>query len=356
MTEDLTTPRTYLFALVDGGGTVPPELGTVRRLVERGHRVTVLAEDSMRAEVDATGATFRPWADRAQPPDRTAEHDPYRDWECKTPMQLFNRLLDTQFVGPAPAYAADVAGGDRRRAPRPRRVVVLRGRRHGRRRGGRRALRRAVPEPVPAAGPGHAADGPRAAARPPARSVGSATAPSTGSSDRLWAKGLPGLNELRADHGLGAAGDTSSTRSTVLGGSSCSPRPTSTSPADLPANVRYVGPVLDDPTWAETPWTAPAGDDPLVLVALSSTFQDHAGCLQRIVDALGDAAGARPRHHRPRARARRDRPRPTTCSSCPPLPTRRCCDRRRRRHPRRPRHRGPVARRRRAAGRPPPRS
>ena len=136
MTEDLTTPRTYLFTLVDGGGTVPPELGTVRRLVERGHRVTVLAEDSMRAEVDATGATFRPWATAPNRPDRTAEHDPYRDWECKTPMQLFKRLLDTQFVGPAPAYAADVARGHRRRAPRPRRVVVLRRRRHGRRRGG----------------------------------------------------------------------------------------------------------------------------------------------------------------------------------------------------------------------------
>jgi MGT family glycosyltransferase len=46
--------------------------------------------------------------------------------------------------------------------------------------------------------------------------------------------------------------------------------------------------VLDDPAWASAaPWTAPAGDDPLVLVALSSTFQDHAGCLQRIIDALG---------------------------------------------------------------------
>ncbi len=30
--------HTYLFALVDGGGTVPPELGVVRRLVERGHQ------------------------------------------------------------------------------------------------------------------------------------------------------------------------------------------------------------------------------------------------------------------------------------------------------------------------------
>src|SRR6476619_44204 len=51
----------YLFALVDGGGTVPPELGAARRLVARGHRVQVLAEDSMRDEVVGTGAVFLPW-------------------------------------------------------------------------------------------------------------------------------------------------------------------------------------------------------------------------------------------------------------------------------------------------------
>ena len=49
-------PRTYLFALTDGGGTVPPEVGAARRLVERGHRARVLAEDSMAPEVRATGA------------------------------------------------------------------------------------------------------------------------------------------------------------------------------------------------------------------------------------------------------------------------------------------------------------
>jgi MGT family glycosyltransferase len=53
-------------------------------------------------------------------------------------------------------------------------------------------------------------------------------------------------------------------------------------------NVRYVGAVLDDPAWATaSPWTPPPGDDPLVLVAMSSTFQDHAGSLQRVADALG---------------------------------------------------------------------
>jgi hypothetical protein len=48
-------------------------------------------------------------------------------------------------------------------------------------------------------------------------------------------------------------------------------------PATLPAGARYVGPVLDDPLWAETSWTPPAGGAPLVLAAMSSTFQDQIG-------------------------------------------------------------------------------
>jgi MGT family glycosyltransferase len=34
----------------------------------------------------------------------------------------------------------------------------------------------------------------------------------------------------------------------------------------------------------------PAGQDPLVLVAMSSTFQDQVGCLQRVLDAIGTMA------------------------------------------------------------------
>jgi len=58
-------------------------------------------------------------------------------------------------------------------------------------------------------------------------------------------------------------------------------------PAVLSDRARYLGPVLDDPTWAGEAWTPPPGDDPLVLVALSSTFQDQASTLQRIIDGLG---------------------------------------------------------------------
>jgi MGT family glycosyltransferase len=53
-----------------------------------------------------------------------------------------------------------------------------------------------------------------------------------------------------------------------------------------PPNVRLVGPRLDDPAWARD-WTPPEGDEPLVLVGMSSTFMDHADALQRATTALG---------------------------------------------------------------------
>jgi len=112
-----STVRTYLFALVDGGGTVPPELGAVRRLVERGHDVTVLAEDSMADDVIATGAALRRWTTAPNRPTRLADDDPTRDWECKNPLQLFDRLLELQFVGPAAAYANDVDAAIAERQP-----------------------------------------------------------------------------------------------------------------------------------------------------------------------------------------------------------------------------------------------
>jgi UDP:flavonoid glycosyltransferase YjiC (YdhE family) len=60
-------------------------------------------------------------------------------------------------------------------------------------------------------------------------------------------------------------------------------------PEILPDGVRYVGPQLDEPGWAE-PWVSPwpdlAGGLPLVVVAFSTTFQNHAPVLQRVIDAI----------------------------------------------------------------------
>jgi MGT family glycosyltransferase len=58
--------------------------------------------------------------------------------------------------------------------------------------------------------------------------------------------------------------------------------------AFVPDNVRYVGPVLDDPAWVgswSSPWPSDASE-PLVLVAMSSIYQDQGPLLQRAIDAL----------------------------------------------------------------------
>ncbi len=280
------TVRRYLVALVDGGGNVPPELSAVRRLVERGHAVTVLAEDSVAFEVRATGATLRRWVRAPNRPDRRPEHDPCRDWECKNPWQLVDRLIKTLFVGPAARYAHDVS--DAIAETRPSLVICsmfcL---------GGMVAAEAAgVPfdvllpniYPLPASGMPPFGIGLRPARSAIGRLRDRAL---NGCIERLWdTKGLPGVNALRAQHGLPALAHfldqvRGARRQLVLTSSEFD------FPATLPAGARYVGPVLDDPTWAASaPWTPPTGDAPLVLVAMSSTFQDQIGCLRRVVDAM----------------------------------------------------------------------
>jgi len=56
----------------------------------------------------------------------------------------------------------------------------------------------------------------------------------------------------------------------------------------VPANVHYVGPILDDPEWAQ-PWISPWADTderPLVLVGFSSTYQNQGPLLRRVIAAL----------------------------------------------------------------------
>ncbi|MPY91256.1 MAG: glycosyltransferase [Luteitalea sp.] len=279
--------RSYLFALVDGGGNVPPELSAARRLVERGHGVTVLAEDSVAPEVRATAATLRPWARAPNRPDRRPENDPCRDWECKYPWQLVDRLVETLFVGPAAGYADDVneAIADVRPALAICSMFCL---------GGMVAAEAAgipfdvlLPNiyPLPATGMPPFGIG----LRPAHGALGHLRDRAlNGFIERLWdAKGLAGLNTLRHRHGLPPLAHfldqaRRARRQLIL------TSPDFDFPAALPTGARYVGPVLDDPPWAGArPWTPPAGGDPLVLVAMSSTFQDQIGCLQRVVDALG---------------------------------------------------------------------
>jgi MGT family glycosyltransferase len=280
-------PRQYLFAVVDGGGNVTPELHAARGLIERRHAVTVLADDSVAPDVRSTGAEFRRWVRAPNRSDRRPEHDSTRDWECMYPWQVVDRLVDTLLVGPAAGYASDVTEAITQYQPS---LVVcsmfcLGGMLAAE--AGRIPYVVLFPNiyPLPARGLPPFGLGLRPARGRLGRWRDEML---NGMIERLWdRKGLTRLNTLRRTYGLAPLGHMfdqmrGAHRQLVM------TSPALDFPATFPAGVRYVGPALDDPVWTQgSAWTPPSSDQPLVLVSMSSTFQDQIGPLRRVIEALG---------------------------------------------------------------------
>jgi MGT family glycosyltransferase len=276
----------FLLAIIDGGGTVPPAIGLARELVRRGHVVRVLADPTIAASAEAAGCGFVPW--------RTAPHvDSVADQtamvvelERGSPLRQFAAIRDRLIVGGAPGYAADVVEAVDQE---PVDAVLAEG---------------AVPGILIGA---HATGRPTAALMPniylrptpglPPMGTGwqpgraalfrARDAAARALMRRVSATCLPGLNATLAAHGQPPIGDLFE----VL--DRCTEVLVLTSPSfdfpapRLPPNVRYVGPQLDDPEWAAGVDWRPAGDDPIVLVAASSTFQRQTDLLRRAAAALG---------------------------------------------------------------------
>jgi UDP:flavonoid glycosyltransferase YjiC (YdhE family) len=107
----------------------------------------------------------------------------------------------------------------------------------------------------------------------------------------MFDHGLADVNAARAAFGLPPLAhlvDQTRAAEAVLLGTSAA---FDFAPPELPPKVRYVGPQLDEPAWAEPlpAGLAEPGASPLVVCAFSTTFQDHAPLLQKVLDALADA-------------------------------------------------------------------
>ena len=100
-------PRRFLFVMIEGGGTVPPELGLARQLVARGHTVRVLGDDSIADDARAAGCAFVPYVRAPNRPDRRPETALVKDWEIHNPL-AFMLVARTFLFGTARAYADDV--------------------------------------------------------------------------------------------------------------------------------------------------------------------------------------------------------------------------------------------------------
>lgn len=276
----------FLLATWDGGGAFPPELGVARRLLERGHEVQVLGDPTLADQVRAVGASFAAW-DRA--PHRvtgSVREDVVKDWEVRNPLTGLQRMRDRLIAGPAAAMADDTAEQITSYSPDALLADYFMF--------GAMIAGQAAQLPVAAlmpniwALPVHGvpplAGGFRLARGPVGRARDAVLVSIV---NRIFARGLPALNAARADHRLPPL---TSFYDQVLSADSILVLTSSTfdyAAPFVPTNARYVGPILDDPTWAQPRSPRPTEEDrPLVLVGLSSTFQDQGPLLQRILDAL----------------------------------------------------------------------
>lgn len=278
----MTERYRILCAMWDGGGTVPPELAVVRALVARGHDVRVIADAVLAEQVGATGATHLAWTTAPQRHSRAPEDDFIRDWEVGNPLAAFARVRDRFFCGPAALYADDVQSELRaRRAD----VVVTSQMLFGAQIGAEAAgvpvvMTCANVYSIPGMGQPLFGTGFKPARSPLGRVRDTALGAVM---ERLFDSGRTTINDLRTALGLEPLAHTMDQmrrQETLLLIDEAFDFP-----ATFPANVRYAGAQLDDPSWTE-PWSPPAGDAPLVLVAMSSSYQAQDQVLRRVTAAL----------------------------------------------------------------------
>jgi MGT family glycosyltransferase len=282
-------PLNFLFTTWEGGGNVTPALEVVRKLLARGHRVRVMSEECNRPESEAAGASFRAWRRAPSRLDRSPESQTCRDWAAATPQEGLMSVIRDIWCGPALAHAQDVMEELQRE---PADLVITNEGLFGVMAGCEGIGQRFVllcpnislaPLPgVPPLGPGFAParnDEDRAL-HEEVRLGGQA----------MFDSGLSAVNGARVTLGLPplehVVDQFDAAELTLLATSRAFDFPAHR----LPEKVCYVGPQIGDPAWAQS-WTLPwpASDTrPLVAVSFSTTFQNHASVLQKVVDALAE--------------------------------------------------------------------
>jgi UDP:flavonoid glycosyltransferase YjiC (YdhE family) len=267
-------------------GNAPPQLAVTRQLVERGHDVRVLAHRAAQERVEGTGAQFvefrraLPNMNMAQP-----ENDVLRDWEAHTKLGAALRLRDN-LLGLLPDTARDCAEHLR---GSPADVVVLDWMLPGAAIAAEGAGVPAValvhcPFPLPIDGTPPLGTGLRPMAGPFGRMRDRLL---NRGARRLFAYGLPMLNQARTEQGLQPLTDW---YAQLLGVEAIyvmtAPELDFSSQGALPANVSYVGPAFEPFTgeW-RSPWPD-TNSDPLVLVSFSTSYMKQAKSVQRALDAL----------------------------------------------------------------------
>lgn len=275
--------NSYLFVTIDGGGNLPPVFGIAGRLASHGHSVTFLTEPCLKSTIQSQGFRFVPFEKYFTREDR--KEDIIKDWNA-SPLKP-DPTIENIALGPAKIVVEEVI----RVIEQDQFDVLL--------------VDCLLPTAIiageyfkiPTACLFHMPEYLPGPNRPPGifgfnpgktlwgkmrdRILG-----------RLFQKALDkykaSINSIRSSYGLAEL------EHVVDLLSQCEARFILTLESfdfpiePPPKNVIYTGPILDDPDWL-APWQNPwpeSDQRPLVVVGLSSTFQNQAGVIQNIIDAL----------------------------------------------------------------------
>lgn len=279
--------RSFLITTFEGGGSVSPNLVVAQKLLARGHHVRIMSDPCNRPEVEATGATFIPWRRAPGKATRSRETDLIKDWAADNPLEGILQAFQDVMVGPALTYAQDVM---EELASSPADLVVanelLFGVHLGCEAAGQRMALLACNislfplEGIPPLGPGF---------RPAATAQEQATQDAVAAlAKETFDRCLPALNGARAALGLPPVETLADQHKAAERLLLATARAFDFAPQTLPQGVDYVGPQLAEPVWAEA-FESPFRRDGrrlTALVAFSTTFQNHARNLQRVIDAI----------------------------------------------------------------------
>ena len=266
---------------------MPPQLGLARKLVSRGHEVRVLTEPCVEEDVRAAGASYVSFTQAPHRNDRSRESDFVRDFDTKTPIGALVAFRDRVIFGPARAYAADTLAEIERWQPD---VIAPDWLRTG-------AAVAAEAAGVPVALLVHGLNLlPEPAKPPPGFGFLPANSALGRARDRIFGRGflflfnrgLSALNDARQACGLQPLTHVVEHFERQARFLCLYPEAFELPASQHPQNLRYVGPVLEQPAWTE-PWTPPwRGDDtrPLVVISMSTTFMKQERAIARCIEAV----------------------------------------------------------------------
>jgi MGT family glycosyltransferase len=275
-----------LFVMIDGGGNVPPMFGLIKEMKKRGHRIHVLSEPCLEEAVKKLDCNFIPFTEYFLKEDR--KEDFFQDHAATL---IKNPIFERVIFGPAETvidqtiqtakslnidrllidlllFPALIAG-EYLNIPK---ILVFH-----------------MPEYLP---------GPN---RPPGNmGIRPGSGFMTRIRDGILAKIFtlkfngfkPALNKIRQQLDLAPIKNTADLIHQADLRIIQTLRSFDIPIEPAPENVRYSGPVLDDPDWAQSKELGTIleknDDKPLVVIAFSSTFQNQAGVIQNSINALKD--------------------------------------------------------------------